>query len=1208
MSTSNLDLSSSTMVVDMESTSIPARVSTATIESNDFKSPLQNSMTVAPEQGPTDNGDPNTKEPRAKKQHVGRDHHESNAIEAPQQSLPKRVGTAPSWRDKAGLESNGRRPWRLRSKTSWLTSKSKSDAEPGRTNLDPFPYHFEPFSDSNFSSSSSDEFDGQNSDDTKTQRDGPKLQKVAHRSKDHGKSVSTDSSSEEYDRFKVGNEHFRTKGKVSKRDGRLKITVNETLNSGYLARALGAGLRHHLDLPTRHKQADDQQTVLAESLAKGPSAQDQPGNGAISSLVSNTINGPFATEEDLSSPGLDVVIIVIGSRGDIQPFLKIGKTLKKHHGHRVRVATHPAFKKFVEEDSGLEFFSVGGDPSELMAFMVKNPGLIPSLDTVKQGEIGRRRKAMYEMFNGMWRACTNATDEIDHDNHKKMDEKRTFVADAIIANPPSFAHVHIAERLGIPLHIMFTFPYSPTTAFPHPLANIKKGNVDANYTNFMSYPLVELMTWQGLGDMVNKFRTDTLGLDPVSTIWAPGQLYRFKVPHTYLWSPSLVPKPTDWGPEIEIGGFVFLDMAESFEPPQDLTDFLNAGDPPVYIGFGSIVVDDPESFTNMIFKAVKQAGVRALVSKGWGGIGGEGDDVPDNIFMLGNTPHDWLFPKCAAVVHHGGAGTTAIGLKCGKPTMIVPFFGDQPFWGNMVARAGAGAKKCIPYKKLTADKLARGIGESLTEEARHNVKRMADGIAHEGDGADNAVKSFQRHLPVGREGQNTDVRCELLKDRVAVWRVKDKKHGIRVSALAAEILVERKKLNWNKLRLVRHFEWNDFGGPGEPITGIGAAVSGTVTGLAGGVSHLPVGVAKTVKARGKHEKKKRTLEKKRKQNDKEREQHRLMEHEETVDAKADVAGRRDGVTAIDQQQNRDPEKLSPAEDPLQSHGTIPDLNTDQAIRSNLNRSDSHQQEAPPPPQHASSPSTPNQPATQKPFHRHPTTALNRASTLGSTLSADPLEALPTEIAGLTGDSALRIASTLAAHPVDLALAVAQGFHNAPRLYGDETVRQPPRITGWRSGMRAARLEFAHGIRDGWGGLVGQPRRGVERGFSGEAAGVGDRALGGLEGFGKGVGGWVLKDVSAMVGPLAFVAQGLRKEVGRGRQPTGRLREARVRQGRWEVEREVERREGGGEGEEQGTGRERLEREVLNAWMLKGDVAMDGKKGKKGRGKSKEEKA
>ncbi|KAK3078111.1 hypothetical protein LTS18_008412, partial [Coniosporium uncinatum] len=621
-----------------------------------------------------------------------------------------------------------------------------------------------------------------------------------------------------FSRFAFGNEGFHSKGRVSKRDGRLNISVNETANSGYLAKALGAGIRHHL-LPGSRTAEKEEEASDEEEQAKKAVRYD-----VADEIFENT-------KQRLK---LNVVVIVIGSRGDIQPFIKLGKILKEDYGHRVRIATHPAFKKFVEEDSGLEFFSVGGDPSELMAFMVKNPGLIPSLDTVKAGEIGKRRANMYEMFQGMWRACINATDdETDKENMRMMGGKHPFVADAIIANPPSFAHVHIAERLGIPLHMMFTFPYTPTTQFPHPMANIKQSNVDKDYTNFMSYPLVEMMTWQGLGDLVNRFRVKTLGLEPVSTLWAPGQLYRLKVPYTYLWSPGLVPKPKDWGPEIDIAGFVFLELASSFEPPKELVDFLDAGEPPVYIGFGSIVVDDPDKFTNMIFEAVKLAGVRALVSKGWGGLGG--DNTPDNVFMLENTPHDWLFPKCSAVVHHGGAGTTAIGLKTGKPTMIVPFFGDQPFWGDMVSRARAGAFKCIPYKKLTAEKLAEGIKQCLTDEAKENVQKIADSIDKEGDGAANAVKSFHRSLPLRGD---RSMRCSMLEDRVAVWLLKNT--SLRLSALAAEILVEKKKIKWGDLRLIRHYDWNDFEGPGEPITGIGSAAVGMVTGMATGIGSVPI--------------------------------------------------------------------------------------------------------------------------------------------------------------------------------------------------------------------------------------------------------------------------------------------------------------------------------------------------------------------------------
>lgn len=318
-----------------------------------------------------------------------------------------------------------------------------------------------------------------------------------------------------------------------------------------------------------------------------------------------------------------------------------------------------------------------------------------------------------------------------------------------------------------------------------------------------------------------------------------------------MWSPGLIPKPSDWGPEIDIAGFVFLDLASSFKPPDALSQFLEAGEPPVYIGFGSIVVDDPDRFTGMIFEAIEKAGVRALVSKGWGGLGSEGN-VPDNVYMLENTPHDWLFPRVSAVVHHGGAGTTAIGLKCGKPTMIVPFFGDQPFWGAMVGKAGAGAKEPIPYKHLNADRLAEGIKQCLSLEAKANAEKLARDIELEGDGAKNAVDSFHRHLPL--QGKNS-MRCSIIQDRVAVWEFKQA-NLLQLSALAAQILVEKRMLKWQNLRLVRHKEWNDFEGPGEPLTGGGAALLNSAGGIVKGVGGTPVRWAKRLRKREKKQEQK----------------------------------------------------------------------------------------------------------------------------------------------------------------------------------------------------------------------------------------------------------------------------------------------------------------------------------------------------------------
>jgi UDP:flavonoid glycosyltransferase YjiC (YdhE family) len=310
-------------------------------------------------------------------------------------------------------------------------------------------------------------------------------------------------------------------------------------------------------------------------------------------------------------------------------------------------------------------------------------------------------------------------------------------------------------------------------------------------TNYVSYAMVEMMTWQGLGDVINRFRTKVLDLEPLSAIWAPGLLTRLRIPTTYCWSPALIPKPNDWSMEINISGFYFLNLASSYTPDPDLAAFLDTGPPPVYIGFGSIVVDNPNALTRMIFDAVSSLGIRALVSKGWGGLGADSVGIPDGVFMLGNCPHDWLFKRVSAVVHHGGAGTTAAGINSGKPTVVVPFFGDQPFWGSMIAKAGAGPEP-IPYKMLTAESLAEGIRQALLPETQARARELGEKIREE-KGADVGGKSFHEFL-------NTDLmRCSLAPSRVAVWRVR--RTQMRLSSLAAAVLVKQGVLKYSDLKL-----------------------------------------------------------------------------------------------------------------------------------------------------------------------------------------------------------------------------------------------------------------------------------------------------------------------------------------------------------------------------------------------------------------------
>ncbi|KAF4543392.1 uncharacterized protein LTHEOB_91 [Lasiodiplodia theobromae] len=474
---------------------------------------------------------------------------------------------------------------------------------------------------------------------------------------------------------------------------------------------------------------------------------------------------------------LNIVVQVVGSRGDVQPFIALGNELQKH-GHRVRLATHNVFEDFVRK-SGLEFYPIGGDPTELMAYMVKNPGLIPNMKSLRGGDIQKKRVMVKEMLEGCWLSC------IEPDTKTQ----EPFVADAIIANPPSFAHIHCAEALGIPVHLMFTMPWTSTKAFPHPLANIKCSTIDKSTQNFLSYGIVEWLTWQGLGDIINKWRHD-LDLDPVPATEGPLLAETLKIPFTYCWSPALVPKPADWSHHIDVCGFFFR-SPPAYQPPPDLDAFLRSGPPPVYIGFGSIVLDDPQRVSATILSAVRTTGVRAIISRGWSKL----DGAPDpNVLFLGDCPHEWLFQHVAAVVHHGGAGTTACGLLNARPTTIVPFFGDQPFWGQMVAAAGAGPVP-IPHRLLDSTNLAEAISYCLTPQAAAAARGIAEKMRAEA-GVARAVEAFHANLPALER-----MKCDVFPDKPACWRVKKKDGVCKLSKVAAEVLVSEGGLDRKKLKI-----------------------------------------------------------------------------------------------------------------------------------------------------------------------------------------------------------------------------------------------------------------------------------------------------------------------------------------------------------------------------------------------------------------------
>mmetsp|Transcript_39814 Transcript_39814/g.88504 ORF Transcript_39814/g.88504 Transcript_39814/m.88504 type:complete len:1166 (+) Transcript_39814:378-3875(+) len=434
---------------------------------------------------------------------------------------------------------------------------------------------------------------------------------------------------------------------------------------------------------------------------------------------------------------INIVMLVVGTRGDVQPFIGIALKLKEY-GHRVRIASHKVYREFVT-GFGLEFYPLGGDPKVLSEFVVKHRGIMPGLD-VKDALA--QRAQVKEILYSSWGACVQADPENPH---------KPFVAEAIVANPPAYGHSHCAEKLNVPLHIIFTMPWTPTKFFPNPFARIKTTIGETNskareVMNWLSYFAVEDLAWLGMSGMVKHFRTQVLGLKDWMKQHTSHALYHSKVPFTYIWSPSLVDRPSDWPTYCEVVGFINVELNKltNYKPPKELADFLAAGPPPVYIGFGSLVVDDPKKLTNQFLEGIRRTGLRAIIQKGWGGLGAGVRSNPENVLFIDGAPHDWLFDKCCAVVHHGGAGTTATGLYAGKPTFIVTFFGDQPFWGAACFRAGVGPAP-VPIDDLNTDKIIDALKTLILPTCQQAAKRI-QGLMKQEDGIAGTVDHLHRTI------------------------------------------------------------------------------------------------------------------------------------------------------------------------------------------------------------------------------------------------------------------------------------------------------------------------------------------------------------------------------------------------------------------------------------------------------------------------------
>jgi UDP:flavonoid glycosyltransferase YjiC (YdhE family) len=251
--------------------------------------------------------------------------------------------------------------------------------------------------------------------------------------------------------------------------------------------------------------------------------------------------------------------------------------------------------------------------------------------------------------------------------------------------------------------------------------------------NRPSYQIARQMMWQAFRSADKAARREVLDL-PAAPFFGPFNAEPVRgQPILYGYSPAVITPPADWGADVHVTGYWFLDPADDWSPDPALADFLAAGPSPVYVGFGSMSSRNPEATANLILDALARTGQRGIIHAGWGGL--QRADLPGSVLMIEGAPFSWLFPRVAAVVHHGGAGTTSAGLRAGVPSVVVPFFGDQPFWGQRVADLGVGPAP-IPRKKLTAERLAGAIRIAVTDEVMRGRAvelgakiRAEDGIA-----------------------------------------------------------------------------------------------------------------------------------------------------------------------------------------------------------------------------------------------------------------------------------------------------------------------------------------------------------------------------------------------------------------------------------------------------------------------------------------------
>jgi len=372
-------------------------------------------------------------------------------------------------------------------------------------------------------------------------------------------------------------------------------------------------------------------------------------------------------------------MIAIGSTGDVRPYILLGKELKRR-GHDVKITAFAPFQDMAEK-AGLKFHSISGDVTRMMASVMK-PG-ITGFTYLQQFESAMKDVAPL-LLKDLQTSCEDA--------------------EGIICTFFGSTAYSIAEKNHVPCIQTQFFPMDYNGSAPIASAPGQRLGKTWNKTTYkVGYLLISTLEKRYLNGWRKEqgMRIRKIRFRPDYTING------HTIPVLYAMSPLLFPRPANWNEHIHMTGFWTSQEKEEFTPSDELTHFLQNGPMPVYVGFGSMVSGDMGETLQLVLDAVEQAGVRAILAKGWGGENVH-VKVPKQVYLADYVPHDWLFDHVSAVVHHGGAGTTAAGLRAGKPTLVIPFGGDQPFWGTRVRSLGCGPKP-IPRDSLNVEKLAKAL-------------------------------------------------------------------------------------------------------------------------------------------------------------------------------------------------------------------------------------------------------------------------------------------------------------------------------------------------------------------------------------------------------------------------------------------------------------------------------------------------------------------